>query len=152
MKQYWLLKTEPNSYSIDDLKKDKKTEWTGVRNYGARNTLRDQMNKGDEAFFYHSSTEEPAIVGTCVIDSEALPDPTAWDKNDSHFDPKSSPANPIWFCRMIKFQKKYDKPVSLTSLRSVKGLEKMVLLQRGSRLSVQPVTEEEWKIITSKAD
>ncbi len=145
--QYWLLKSEPNSYSIDDLKNDKSTEWGGVRNYQARNTLRDSMEKGDLAFFYHSSTDEPAIVGICEIASEAIPDSSAFDSKDSHHDPKSSPNNPIWYARKVKFKTKFKTPITLTQLRAVKGLKKMVLLQKGSRLSIQPVTETEWEII-----
>ena len=145
--QYWLLKSEPNAYSIDDLKNDKSTEWGGVRNYQARNTLRDSMEKGDPAFFYHSSTDEPAIVGICEIASEAIADTSALDKKDSHHDPKSNPANPIWYARTVKFKKKFKSPITLTQLREIKGLEKMVLLQRGSRLSVQPVSEAEWNVI-----
>ncbi|MEI8134794.1 MAG: EVE domain-containing protein [bacterium] len=145
-KHHWLLKSEPSAYSIDDLKSDGSTEWTGVRNYQARNTLRDLMKKGDQAFYYHSA-DETAIVGICEITSDALPDPTAWDKEDSHYDAKSSPANPIWYCRKVKFKKKLKKALTLSDLRGLKGLEKMVLLQKGSRLSVQPVRAEEWEII-----
>ncbi|HET9135867.1 MAG TPA: EVE domain-containing protein [Candidatus Kapabacteria bacterium] len=149
---YWLLKTEPTSYSIDDLERDGKTDWTGVRNYAARNFLRDSMSKGDLAFFYHSSADVIGIVGIAEISSDAQPDPTAWDKKDSHFDPKSSPANPIWYSRDIKFKKKFKNPILLSDLRNVKGLDKMILLQKGSRLSVQPVTEKEWDVVTKVAD
>ncbi|MEP7234951.1 MAG: EVE domain-containing protein [Ignavibacteriota bacterium] len=149
-KQYWLLKSESSSYSIDDLKRDGKTEWTGVRNYQARNTMRDLMSKGDLAFYYHSG-EETAIVGTCEIITDKIPDQTAWDASGHYFDAKSSPANPIWFCREIKFKQKFKEPMTLSDLRNVKGLEKMVLLQKGSRLSVQPVSEKEWDIIMKKA-
>ena len=146
-KKYWLLKSEPSSYSIDDLKRDGKTDWTGVRNYQARNTMRDSMTKGDLAFYYHSSTEETGIAGVCEIASDAIPDKTAWDEKGHYFDPKSSPANPIWFCREVKFKQKFKEVIALADLRNIKGLEKMVLLQKGSRLSVQPVTEKEWEII-----
>ena len=149
---YWLLKTEPTSYSIDDLQRDKTTEWTGVRNYTARNFLRDSMEKGDQVFFYHSSADVIGIVGLAEISSEAKPDPTAWDKKDSHFDPKSSPANPIWYCRDIKFKKKFKKPLLLSELRAMKGLDSMVLLQKGARLSVQPVTGKEWETILKVAE
>ncbi|HYM19751.1 MAG TPA: EVE domain-containing protein [Candidatus Kapabacteria bacterium] len=150
-KKYWLLKTEPTSYGIDDLARDKTTDWGGVRNYTARNTIRDLMTKGDLAFFYHSSTDVPAIVGVAEIASDAHPDPSAMDFKDDHFDPKSSPSNPIWFSRTIKFKQKFKSPISLTELRNVKGLEKMFLLQKGSRLSVQPVTEKEWDVVMKKA-
>ena len=146
-KQYWLLKSEPTSYGIDNLQKDKQTDWTGVRNFQARNTLRDGMQKGDLAFFYHSSTDPTGIVGIAEIASDAHPDPTAFDEKDSHFDPKSSPSKPMWFSRTVKFVKKFKEVVPLADLRNTKGLEKMVLLQKGSRLSVQPVTEKEWEVI-----
>jgi predicted RNA-binding protein with PUA-like domain len=150
-KQYWLLKSEPSSYSIDDLKRDGKTDWTGVRNYQARNTMRDSMSKGDLAFYYHSSTEGTGIAGVCEIASDAIPDITAWDAKSDYYDAKSSPANPIWFCREVKFKQKFKEVILLADLRNMKGLEKMVLLQKGSRLSVQPVSEKEWEIIMKKA-
>lgn len=149
-RQYWLLKSEPTCYSFDDLKKDKSTEWTGIRNYAARNFLRDTMQKGDLALFYHSSADPTAIVGICEIVSDPLPDSTAWDKDDDHYDPKSSPDNPIWYARKVKYIKPLTEPLTLQDARKVKGLDKMVLLQKGSRLSVQPVTEQEWKIITGE--
>src|SRR5690349_2813734 len=101
-KQYWLLKSEPTAYSIDDLARDKKTDWTGVRNFQARNTLRNLMQDGDQAFFYHSSADPTGIAGICEISGDALPDQSAWDKKDDHYDPKSSPANPLWYCRTVK--------------------------------------------------
>lgn len=149
MSNYWLLKSEPTSYSIDDLARDKQTDWGGVRNYQARNTIRDLMTKGDLALFYHSSSDVIGIVGIAEIASDAHPDKTAFIEQDHHFDPKASPANPIWYSRTVKFKKKLKQPITLAELKSVKGLEKMVLLQRGSRLSVQPVTEQEWEIINS---
>lgn len=148
MSNYWLLKSEASSYSIDDLARDKQTDWGGVRNYQARNTIRDSMSKGDLAFFYHSSSDVIGIVGICEIASDAHPDETAFDTTDHHYDPKSSPANPIWYSRTVKFKKKLKTPITLAELKDVKGLEKMVLLQRGSRLSVQPVSENEWHTIS----
>ena len=146
-KRYWLLKSEPTSYSIDDLRRDTSVDWTGVRNYQARNSMRDLMTKGDLAFFYHSSSDQIGIVGICEITSEAIPDTSAFDPKDHHFDTKSSPLNPTWICRKIAFKKKLKNPLSLADLRNIKGLEKMVLLQKGSRLSVQPVTDVEWQIV-----
>ena len=105
------------------------------------------MTKGDLAFFYHSSTDEPAITGIAEISSDAHPDPSAMDSKDDHYDPKSSPANPIWFSRTIKFKQKFKTPLTLSGLRGTKGLEKMLLFQRGLRLSVMPVTEKEWEVI-----
>lgn len=149
-RQYWLLKSEPTCYSFDDLKRDKSTEWTGVRNYQARNLIRDGMQKGDLALFYHSSADPTAIVGICEIVSDPIPDATAWDKDDDHYDPKSSPDNPIWYARKVKYVKPLKEALTLQDARKIKGLEEMVLLQRGSRLSVQPVSEKEWKIITGE--
>ncbi len=153
--QYWLLKSDAESYSFDDLKRDKTTAWTGVRNYTARNFMRDQMKPGDLAFFYHSNMggsstgARPGIVGICEIASAPIPDETALDPKDSHYDPKSTPANPIWMCVEVKYRKHLKKPISIDELRQTKGLEKMVILQKGSRLSITPVTEQEWKTIQS---
>ncbi|MDP4199736.1 MAG: EVE domain-containing protein [Bacteroidota bacterium] len=151
--QYWLLKSDAESYSIDDLKRDKTTAWTGVRNYQARNYMRDQMKPGDMALFYHSNmgsgsnASRPGIVGICEIASTSIPDETAFDPKDSHFDPKATEANPIWCAVEVKYVKHLKEPISIDELRKTKGLEKMVILQKGSRLSITPVTEKEWKII-----
>ena len=146
-KRYWLLKSEPTSYSFDDLKRDGSTMWTGVRNYQARNSMRDDMQPGDGALFYHSSAEPTAIVGICEIISSALPDETALNPKDHHYDPKSTLANPIWYAVEVKYVKPLKAPITLAEAKKIKGLEKMVLLQKGSRLSIQPVTEAEWKLI-----
>ncbi len=146
-KQYWLLKSEASSYSFDDLKRDKSTLWTGVRNYQARNTMRDSMKVGDLAFFYHSSSDPTGIVGICQITSAAIADESALDPKDHHYDPKSTPENPIWYCVEVTYKKALKKVLTLDELKKISGLEKMVLLQKGSRLSVQPVTEEEWNLI-----
>jgi predicted RNA-binding protein with PUA-like domain len=149
--QYWLLKSEPTAYSIDDLKRDGSTAWTGIRNYQARNFMRDTMKPGDMAFFYHSNADPAAIVGVCEIASTAFPDETAFNPKDSHFDPKATHTNPIWCAVEVKYVRHLKKPLPLEELRKMKGLEKMELLRKGSRLSVMPVTEKEWKIITSAA-
>ena len=149
--QYWLLKSEPTAYSIDDLKRDGSTAWTGIRNYQARNFMRDTMKPGDMAFFYHSNANPAAIMGVCEIASTAFPDETAFNPKDSHFDPKATHANPIWCAVEVKYIRHLKKPLALEELRKMKGLEKMELLRKGSRLSVMPVTEKEWKIITSAA-
>lgn len=146
--QYWLLKTDAESYSIDDLKRDDTTAWTGVRNYQVRNYMRDQMKVGDKGFFYHSNTAEPAIVGICEVASGPIADETALDPKDSHFDPKATPSNPIWMCVEVKYVKHLKRPITLAELRKTKGLEKMGILQKGSRFSITPVTEKEWKIVT----
>ncbi len=142
---YFLLKSEPSCFSIDDLARDGQTSWTGVRNYQARNTLRDSMRVGDICFFYHSNCEEPAIVGLMRIASEALPDMTALDIDDEHYDPKSTLENPIWTTRIMEFVEKFKKPISLSFLKSDKELSKMVVAQKGSRLSITPVSEEHFE-------
>jgi predicted RNA-binding protein with PUA-like domain len=149
-KKYWLLKSEPTSYSFDNLKKDGSTAWTGVRNYQARNFMRDDMKPGDGALFYHSSTDPMAIVGICEIVSTGFPDETALDPKDHHYDPKSTLANPIWYAVEVKYVKPLKTPFTLAEAKKTKGLEKMVLIQKGSRLSIQPVTEKEWNIIAGK--
>jgi predicted RNA-binding protein with PUA-like domain len=146
--EYWLIKSEPTSYSIDDLKRDKTTLWEGVRNYQARNLMMNEMKVGDLALFYHSSAEPPGAVGIAEISGAAEPDPTQFDANDSHYDPKATPAKPIWYCIRVKFKEKFGRQVPLSELREQKGLANMVLLRRGSRLSVQPVTQKEFEIVS----
>ena len=148
-RRYWLLKSEPDCYSIDDLKRDGSTAWTGIRNYQARNFMRDLMQAGDRALFYHSSAEPPAIVGVCEIGSTSFTDDTQFDPKDEHFDPKATAEKPIWCAVEVKYLKHLPKPISLAEAKQIKGLEKMELLKKGQRLSVLPVTEEEFKIITS---
>lgn len=135
----WLVKTEPDVYSIDDLKKDRTTGWDGVRNYQARNFMRDDMRKGDEVLVYHSNADPPAIVGLAVVSREGHPDPTALDPDDPHFDPKSDPAAPRWIQVELRFKRKFRHPLTLPELREDAALTGMPLLQRGQRLSVQPV-------------
>jgi predicted RNA-binding protein with PUA-like domain len=148
-RRYWLVKSEPTSFSFDDLllRPGRTTSWDGVRNFQARNYMRDDMKKGDLVFFYHSSTEPAAIVGIAEVARESYPDPTAFDAADSHFDPKSRADAPTWMMVDLRAKSRLPKPITLADLRGVKGLEKMVLLQKGSRLSVQPVTAKEWAII-----
>jgi predicted RNA-binding protein with PUA-like domain len=151
--KYWLVKTEPESYSIDDLaaEKTKCTSWDGVRNYQARNFMRDEMQVGDRVLFYHSNAKPPAVVGVAKVVREAYPDPTAWDEDDSHYDPKSSPENPRWVMVDLEFEQKFAKSLSLETLRKVKSLQKMELLRTGSRLSVQPVRKSEFDAILKLA-
>lgn len=143
------MKSEPDEFSIDDLKQcPKKTEpWDGVRNYQARNMMRDDMQKGDLAFFYHSNCDEPGIAGIMEIVSEAYPDPTAFDPEDKHFDAKSDADNPRWFLVDVRFKRKFKRTITLAELREHKALENMKLLQRGNRLSVMPVSRDEWEYI-----
>lgn len=149
MPKFWLMKTEPNAYSIQDLAKEKKktTHWDGVRNYQARNFMRDEMKLGDEVLIYHSNAKPPAIVGRAKIVRESYPDFTSWDPNDKHYDPKSTGENPRWFMVDIQLIEIFKEPLGLPDLRDIKALSDMVLLQKGSRLSVQPVKKKEYDAI-----
>ena len=145
----WLMKTEPSAYSIQDLSQepDQTTCWDGVRNYQARNFMRDQMQLEDRVLLYHSNAKPPAVVGTAVIVREAYPDHTAWDPKDKHYDPKSSPENPRWMMVDIQLETVFARPLPLEELRGVRALNKMELLRKGSRLSVQPVRKAEYDAI-----
>jgi len=148
---YWLLKTEPAAFGIDDLKKQKTTIWDGVRNYQARNFLK-AMQVGDLAFFYHSSTEPPGIVGLCKIIETNLPDPSQFDPNSPYFDPKSTSHNPRWWTVRVGFVEKFKRMLTLELLRQNFGPDELILLRRGSRLSVMPVaTDVAERIIALKA-
>ncbi len=150
---YWLLKTEPESFSIDDLAaaKNRTTYWDGVRNYQARNFMR-TMQVGDRALFYHSNAEPPAVVGTATICREAYPDFTQFDPANKHFDPKASVENPIWDMVDIRWEGTFATPISLERLRQAPELEGMELLRRGSRLSVQPVSQEHFETVLALAE
>lgn len=150
---YWLFKSEPDAFSIDDLKamKGKKDHWDGIRNYQARNLMRDEMKKGDLGFFYHSSCKVPGIVGIVEIVREAYADYTALDPESKYYDPKSSADEPRWVMVDVKFRQKFDEVLSLTALRQVDALSDMVLLRKGSRLSIQPVSEAQWQTILELA-
>lgn len=145
--QYWLMKSEPGSYSIDDLKRDRRTCWDGVRNYQARNMMRDDMCKGDPVFFYHSNCDEPGIVGIAEVSRTAYPDHTAFDPEDPHYDPKSDPDNPRWFMVDLRYKRKLKRTITLAELRGIRKLEGLQLLKRGNRLSVMPVDPKHWKAI-----
>ena len=151
---YWLLKSEPDVFSLEDLKNcPNQTEpWDGIRNYQARNLMRDEMKVGDPAFFYHSRQAEPAIVGTVRVVREAYPDHTSWDPSSKYFDEKSSPENPRWLMVDVQFESEFSRPVTLKELRSVSELKEMFLLRKGMRLSVQPVTEAEFLLILAIAN
>ncbi len=148
---YWLMKSEPNEFSIDDLlnRPKKREPWDGVRNYQARNMMRDEMKIGDQIFFYHSNCAEPGIVGIAEVASESYPDATAFDPDDSHYDPKSDPENPRWYLIDVKFVRKLKQTISLKQLKSCTELAEMRLLQRGNRLSVMPVEKQDWNFILS---
>lgn len=144
--KYWLLKSEPTCYSIDDFERDRRTIWTGIRNYQARNFIR-SMEIGDLFFFYHSSVDPTAIVGVGKITGLAKADKTAFDMKDEHYDPKSTKENPIWYAPEVSFIKKFKNPLTLSALKRESTLQGLVLLQKGSRLSVQPVSEKQFDYI-----
>lgn len=150
---YWLIKSEPDVFSFADLQAAAKqtTHWDGVRNYQARNTLRDEMKRGDRCFYYHSNAEPSGIAGICEVVREGYPDHTAFDKKDPHYDPKSKPDAPTWYMVDVKAVRAFPRLVSLAELREARALHGMVLLQKGSRLSVQPVTAKEWAAICALA-
>jgi predicted RNA-binding protein with PUA-like domain len=148
--QYWLMKSEPEEYSIDDLaaEGDLSTHWDGIRNYQARNFMRDGMKIGDQAFFYHSSCKVPGVVGVAEIVREAYPDHTAFDATDKHFDAKSDPENPRWLMVDIKLVRKLKRNISLTELRDhTEQMDGFRLLQRGNRLSLFPVEKQHWNYV-----
>ena len=151
MKNYWLFKSEPDVFSIDDLIKlpQSKSSWEGVRNYQARNYLRDTIKKDDQVFFYHSRIEPIGIVGIVEICREGYPDTFAFDKNSPYYDTKSDQTKPTWFMVDVVFKEKFEPLIPLAELRKHRELEKMILLQKGSRLSIQPVSEIEFKFINN---
>ena len=150
-RSYWLLKSEPGSYSIDDLQREGVACWDGVRNYMARNNLM-AMQIGDLGFFHHSSADPPGIAGICEVVRESYPDHTQFDPESKYFDPKATPDNPRWFMPDVRFVRKFERLISISEVRQTPGLEDMMLVQRGSRLSVQPVRDSEWEIICDLAE
>jgi predicted RNA-binding protein with PUA-like domain len=144
---YWLMKSEPDTYSIDDLARDGRTPWEGIRNYQARNMIRDDMRPGDRAFFYHSSCEVPAVVGVMKIVSEARPDPTQFDRKSGYYDPKSTPDQPRWVVVDVEFESRLPRPVTLAEIREKKSLADFRLIKRGNRLSVFPVSAKHWNVV-----
>jgi predicted RNA-binding protein with PUA-like domain len=151
--RYWLMKTEPTTFSVEDLERAKRhtTGWDGVRNYQARNMLRDDMKKGDLAFLYYSSTDVPGIVAIMKVVKDGYPDPTAFDRKHDHYDPESDPAKPRWYMVDVQLDRRLGHVIALEELRkhATKQLKNMVLLRKGNRLSVTPVEPEEWKFILS---
>lgn len=148
-KKYWLLKSEPDCYSIDDLAadSDQTTFWDGVRNYQARNFMRDDMKVGDGVLFYHSNADPSGVAGVAKIVAEAYADHTQFDKKNDHYDPKSDPADPRWLMVDVKFVKKFAQVLPLKDLKQESALEGMELLRKGSRLSVQPVSKEHFDFV-----
>ena len=147
--RYWLIKSEPTTYGIEHMARDKKTSWSGVRNYQARNFMRDQMMVGDRAFFYHSACDEPGIVGIVEVNAAAHPDETQFDKKSHYYDAASTREEPRWVNVGFKFVKKTPL-VSLAELKKHKKLANMRILQRGNRLSITPVDPDEWEYITTQ--
>ncbi len=149
--QYWLMKSEPDVFSIDDLQRDQKTLWTGVRNYQARNFMMKDMKPGDHVLFYHSNAEPPGIAGFGKVLRINLADPTQFDKKSEYFDPKAKSEAPRWFCAEVAFAAKAPRFVSLEALRENSRLKDLLVLRKGQRLSIQPVIEEHFKIISELA-
>jgi len=149
MLNYWLAKTEPNTYSWDNLKKDKKTSWEGIRNYKVRNVIRDEIKNGDFVFIYHSVVQPMSIMGIAKVVKEAYTDHFAFDSSHKYYDPKSKPDNPAWLMFDVQALQEFDTPVTLEELKNHPALKDMALLKKGNRMSVQKVTEKEWKYILS---
>lgn len=150
-KNFWLMKSEPDVYSIDALQKDKKTLWTGVRNYQARNFMMKDMKVGDLVLFYHSNAEPSGIAGLAEVSTTSIPDPTQFDRKSEYFDPASTKEKPRWYCVEVKYKEKFTAVLSLSDLKAIGGLESMLVLKKGQRLSVQPVTEKEFELIHKAA-
>ncbi|MDJ0926749.1 MAG: EVE domain-containing protein [Gammaproteobacteria bacterium] len=144
---YWLMKSEPDVFGIDDLKRVRVEPWDGVRNYQVRNMMRDDMHKGDLAFFYHSNCDEPGIVGIMSIASQAYADPTQFDADSKYYDPKSDPDEPRWLLVDVRYKRKLKRNISLKELKSHPELAELPLVKRGNRLSVMPVDERDWEFI-----
>lgn len=147
MVKYWLMKSEPGCYSIDHLKQDKTTYWDGVRNYQARNMIQNDMSVGDQVLFYHSNATPSGIAGVATISKAPYPDFTAWDPSHEHFDPKTSKEKPTWWMVDIQYSEKFTHFLGLPTLHQIPELSQMMVLKKGSRLSVQPVTEQEFTTV-----
>ena len=146
---YWLMKSEPDAYSIDDLERDGREKWDGIRNYQARNMMRDEMKIGEEIFFYHSNCKEPGIVGIARVASAPYPDPTQFDKKSKYYDAKSGADNPRWCLVDVEFVRKLNRTITLTELKAQKTLADMILTRKGNRLSIMPVARKHWNKILS---
>lgn len=149
--QYWLMKTEPNTYSIDDLKHDKRTEWDGVRNYQARNFMCDDMKVGDKVLFYHSNAKPSGIAGIAKVCSKAYPDPTQFDPKSDYYDPKATQEKPRWFLVDVCFVRKFEEIIPLQTIKEDRRFAHMPLVQKGQRLSVQPVPAKDFHTIEKMA-
>ena len=149
-KKYWLMKSEPETYGIDHLQTDKKTAWTGVRSFLARNYMRDEMRVGDQVLFYHSSCKVPGVYGVAKVASAPYPDPTQFDTTSDYFEPRATKETPVWYLVDIAFVKKLKEPITLTDIRANPKLKSMVILQPGSRLSITPVASEHFTAISGE--
>ena len=143
----WLFKSEPGEYSIDDLQRDRREMWDGIRNYQVRNMIRDDMQVGDRILFYHSSCKEPGVVGVAKIASKAYADPTQFDPNDKHYDPNSDPGEPRWLLVDVQFVRKLKRTIPLSEIKEHPGLGDMTLVRRGNRLSIFPVSDDHWDLV-----
>ncbi len=146
---YWLMKSEPDAYSIDDLERDGREPWDGIRNYQARNMMRDEMKIGDEVYFYHSNCKEPGIVGIMKVASAPYPDPTQFDRDSKYYDPKSSEDDPRWILVDVEFVRKLDRTITLSEIKKASGLDGLILTRKGNRLSVMPIDRKHWKRLLS---
>ena len=144
---YWLMKTEPNVYGIDDLEREGKSHWEGVRNYQARNFMRDEMHVGDKVLFYHSNAKPPGVVGIAEVCSKPYPDFTAWDPKSKYFAPKTSKEKPVWMMVDVKFVKKFPRIISLDEIRKMPKCSDMLLIKKGQRLSIQPIEKRHFEAI-----
>ncbi len=151
MTRYWLFKTEPNEYRIDDLKKDRQTAWTGIRNYQVRNMLRDEVAAGDMVIIYHSSVKMPAAVGEGIVIKTSYPDPTQFDPDSEYFDPGSKAVDPRWLSVDIKFKDKFKTEISLDQLRQAKTFQTSPLVRKGNRLSIVPLNRSQYDLLIAKA-
>lgn len=145
--RHWLMKTEPNVYGIDDLEREGKSHWEGVRNYQARNFMRDEMRVGDKVLFYHSNAKPPGVVGIAEVCSKPYPDFTAWDPKSKYFAPKTSQENPVWMMVDVKFVKKFPRIISLDEIRKIPECSDMLLIKKGQRLSIQPIEKRHFEAI-----
>ncbi len=143
----WLMKSEPDAYGIDDLKRDRREPWDGIRNYQARNMMRDDMRIGDKVFFYHSNCKDVGVVGVMKVASKPYPDPTQFDHESNYYDPKSNPDDPRWCLVDVQFVKKLSRTISLAEIKAHPGLDDMILVRKGNRLSIMPVSEDHWNLI-----
>ena len=143
------MKSEPDAYSIDDLERDKREPWDGIRNYQARNMMRDEMKIGDEVFFYHSNCKEPGIVGIMKVASEPYPDPTQFDRKSKYYDPKSKKDDPRWILVDVEFVRKLDRTITLSEIKEAKGLDGLILTRMGNRLSIMPIEKKHWNKLLS---